>query len=298
MQSVARGALRVLIAEDNEVNRRVACFLLQDAGYHVVAVDDGKKAVAALAAQSFDLVLMDGHMPELDGIEATRVIRERERGSGRHTPIIALTAQAMPGDRERYYAAGMDGYLSKPFQSAQLHAAIRDVLGKSPSSALRAQPSAKPDLSTTRAEGPRAATRARGSLPVYDRAALLGRLRGLDNVLRQMVIVFAEEAPELLAGVRRALDSGELRMVEKAAHKLAGALLTVSGNRAGETARALENAARAGELNDGEALFVKLSQELIALHQSFRLEGDLSEGAAALPANSDGGAAGTPDQTP
>jgi signal transduction histidine kinase/DNA-binding response OmpR family regulator len=271
-----RAALRVLVAEDNDVNRRVACFLLQDAGYQVVAVEDGRKAVAALAQQTFDVVLMDGHMPELDGIEATREIRQRERGTGRHTPIIALTAQAMKGDRERYYAAGMDGYLTKPFQSAQLYAAIREVLAKNPSSALRALPKRE-----ARVENSHRPARKSLTHQVYDRQQLLARLRGLDSVLRQMVQVFAEEAPQLLANLRAALDTSSATQVQMAAHKLTGALVTVGANRAGETARTLETAARAGDIGSGEAIFAKLNEELVALHQAFRQEGDLREGADA-----------------
>jgi CheY-like chemotaxis protein/HPt (histidine-containing phosphotransfer) domain-containing protein/anti-sigma regulatory factor (Ser/Thr protein kinase) len=268
-----RDALRVLVAEDNDVNRRVACFLLQDAGYQVVAVEDGKKAVAALQQQTFDVVLMDGHMPEMDGIEATRAIRLSERGTGRHTPIVALTAQAMKGDRERYFAAGMDGYLTKPFQSAQLYAAIREALAKNPSSALRAELLPEP-----RPVAPSRSRTARSSLgvAVYDRRQLLARLRGLESVLRQMVQVFSEEAPQLLAALRSALDARDPLPVQKAAHKLAGALVTVSANRAGETARNIENAARREDLSNVEALFQQLSDEVTALNEAMRLEGDLT----------------------
>jgi signal transduction histidine kinase/CheY-like chemotaxis protein/HPt (histidine-containing phosphotransfer) domain-containing protein len=274
-EQMQQGALRVLVAEDNEVNRRVACFLLQDAGYQVVAVDDGRKAVAAINQHSFDVVLMDGHMPDMDGLEATREIRQQERGTGRHIPIIALTAQAMKGDRERYFAAGMDGYLTKPFQSAQLYAAIREVLAKNPGSALRAQ-LIRPQRRVRSAEAPRAAVSSRLGTAVYDRAQLLGRLRGLDGVLRQMVEVFAEEAPQLLTSLRVALDSKEALQVQKAAHKLAGALVTVSANRAGDTARNIEMTARNLDLTHVEDMFAKLSQEMSALHEAFRVEGDLS----------------------
>jgi two-component system sensor histidine kinase/response regulator len=287
----AHAPLRVLVAEDNEVNRRVACFLLQDAGYHVVAVEDGRKAVEAHAQQSFDVVLMDGHMPELDGIEATHAIRQRERGTGRHTPILALTAQAMQGDRERYFAAGMDGYLTKPFQSVQLYAAIREVLAKNPSSALRALPaveargSAREQKTEQRAESPdesrAAATRSRLGIAVYDRGQLLGRLRGLEGVLRQMVEVFVEEAPQLMQSLETAVAAGDALRVEKAAHQLTGALVTVSANRAGDTARNIENAARASDLSHVGALFKQLEQELAAFHAALRLEGDIKDAAHA-----------------
>jgi CheY-like chemotaxis protein len=111
----AAGKLRILLAEDNEVNRRVAIRILEKEGHSVVAVEDGKKAVAAVLSQNFDLVLMDVQMPEMDGLEATRAIRQMETRTLTHLPIIALTAHAMSDDRERCLQAGTDDYISKPF---------------------------------------------------------------------------------------------------------------------------------------------------------------------------------------
>jgi CheY-like chemotaxis protein len=112
--------LHVLLAEDNAVNRKVAFQMLGRLGCRVTAVENGAQAVAALESQSFDVVLMDVHMPEMDGFEATAAIRRREARTGLHVPIIALTADAMEGDRERCLAAGLDGYLSKPVRTADL----------------------------------------------------------------------------------------------------------------------------------------------------------------------------------
>ena len=117
-------SLRILVAEDNEVNRRVAIGMAEQLGCAVQAVCNGREAVEALDHCRHDLVLMDVQMPEMDGFTATAAIRERERGSGRHIPIIALTAHAMQGDRERCLAAGMDGYIAKPIRLGRL----RDVL--------------------------------------------------------------------------------------------------------------------------------------------------------------------------
>ena len=131
-QTVAREeaapvALRILLAEDNGVNRLVAVRLLEKAGHHVETAVSGRAAIAALEHNHFDLALMDVHMPDMDGLEATAVIRERERVSGAHLPIIALTANAMMGDQERCLAAGMDGYVSKPIDVQHLAAEIRRV---------------------------------------------------------------------------------------------------------------------------------------------------------------------------
>lgn len=116
--------LKILLAEDNPVNQRVAMRLLEKQGHQVVAVRDGREAVEAVEREQFNLVLMDVHMPEMDGLEATRAIREKEKGAGRHLPILAITASAMKGDSERCIAAGMDGYLAKPVKPKDLFAAI------------------------------------------------------------------------------------------------------------------------------------------------------------------------------
>jgi two-component system, sensor histidine kinase and response regulator len=122
-------APRILLVEDNPINQKVASRMLEKSGYAVVVAENGKEALRALEAQAFDAVLMDVQMPEMDGLEATAAIRAREQGTDRRTPVIALTAHAMTGDRERCLAAGMDGYVAKPVQSPILLKALSDVLG-------------------------------------------------------------------------------------------------------------------------------------------------------------------------
>jgi CheY-like chemotaxis protein len=119
-----RSGCRILLAEDGAINQRVAMGLLTGWGHHVRVANDGREAVDALQDDTYDLVLMDVHMPNMDGIEATTAIRSREAGSDRRIPIIAMTASAMKGDRERFLAAGMDDYVSKPFEPADLRALI------------------------------------------------------------------------------------------------------------------------------------------------------------------------------
>ena len=125
-------ALRVLMAEDNAVNRMLVARLLEKRGYSVVTVNDGHQALAALEKEPFDVVLMDVHMPSMGGFEATAVIRKREReaepSSGAPVRIIAMTASAMKGDRERCLAAGMDGYVSKPIRDKELFDTIEDLV--------------------------------------------------------------------------------------------------------------------------------------------------------------------------
>ena len=118
----------MLVAEDNHVNRHVAVRLLEKRGHGVEVACNGREALAAFEQESFDLVLMDVQMPEIDGLEVARAIRERERASGHHIPIIATTAHAMKGDEERCLEAGMDGYVSKPINAGQLFQTIEQVM--------------------------------------------------------------------------------------------------------------------------------------------------------------------------
>ena len=115
---------RILVVEDNRINQRLMLAILKKLGHHVTLASSGHEALEYVGAQTFDLVLMDIQMPEMDGVETTQKIREREAHDGRRLPIIALTAHAMTGDRERYLAAGMDDYLTKPIQRDELIAAI------------------------------------------------------------------------------------------------------------------------------------------------------------------------------
>jgi CheY-like chemotaxis protein len=121
-------SLRVLLVEDNAINQMVAAKLLERHGHAVVIAENGRAALETLEGEQFDLVLMDVQMPVMDGLEATAAIRQREAGTGRHLPIVALTANALVGDRERCLRAGMDGYVAKPFQVQSLLHEITQVL--------------------------------------------------------------------------------------------------------------------------------------------------------------------------
>jgi CheY-like chemotaxis protein len=121
-------ALSFLVAEDNAINQRLIARLLEKRGHHVSLVQNGREALGALQKQTFDIVLMDCQMPEMDGFEATALIREKEKVSGTHLPIIALTAHAMQGDRERCLAGGMDGYVSKPLKVEELFSVIENMV--------------------------------------------------------------------------------------------------------------------------------------------------------------------------
>jgi CheY-like chemotaxis protein len=119
--------LRILLAEDNIINQKLATRILQKMGHKVTVAGDGTEAIAALDSRKFDLALMDIQMPYMDGFEATRIIREREKGTRNHVPIFAMTAHAMKGDRERCLAAGMDGYLAKPIDVKELQQVLEQI---------------------------------------------------------------------------------------------------------------------------------------------------------------------------
>jgi two-component system, sensor histidine kinase and response regulator len=120
----SRGKLRILLAEDNMVNQRLAFRLLEKQGHVIVLANNGQEALDHLLKDSFDLILMDVQMPDVDGLEATREIRKREVSTGKHIPIVAMTAHAMEGDRERCIEAGMDDYISKPIKASMLFEVI------------------------------------------------------------------------------------------------------------------------------------------------------------------------------
>jgi CheY-like chemotaxis protein len=138
MPAGARTIKRVLLAEDNAVNQKVAVGILSKRGHHVTVVETGRAAVAAVAAEAFDIVLMDVQMPEMDGLEATAAIRAQERLSGRHVLIVAMTAHAMRGDRQRCLAAGMDDYLPKPLNAKMLVQLVEGTATPSPTSSTTA----------------------------------------------------------------------------------------------------------------------------------------------------------------
>jgi CheY-like chemotaxis protein len=128
-RTASASSLRILLAEDNVVNRRLAARLLEKMGHVISLVTTGREALAAIEGQRFDLAILDVQMPEVDGLEATTIVRAAERGTGRHLPIIAMTAHAMVGDRERCLRAGMDGYVPKPIDPEVLAEEIQRVAG-------------------------------------------------------------------------------------------------------------------------------------------------------------------------
>jgi PAS domain S-box-containing protein len=230
-----RKSIRILLAEDNMTNQKVATAMLGKIGYRVVdAVANGLEAIQSLEAVPYDLVLMDVQMPEMDGIEASRRIRDESSKVLNHRiPIIALTAYAMKGDRERCLAAGMNDYVSKPIQSSELRSAIERAL-----SIDLPQPPPGPDAGTPPV----------GPAPVFDRTGTLARFDGDEELLRQMLEVFLEDAPNQLASIREALSANDAPLVRRAGHTLKGASSNVGASRLREIGFTIEKAGEAGDL--------------------------------------------------
>jgi two-component system sensor histidine kinase/response regulator len=224
--------LRILLAEDNAVNQAVATRLLNKMGHEVVVAENGLQALAALERQTFDLVIMDVQMPEMDGFEATAEIRRREREQGGHLPIVAMTAHAMKGDRERCLAAGMDAYITKPVQRRDLYEAIEKVMAESAASRL-AVPSKAAEQSLIREkEKP------------FDYAAALDRLEGDQELLAELATLFLGGVSGQLAALRTAIDERDSKTVQEVAHSLKGEVGNFAAPSAFEAALRLETLGR------------------------------------------------------
>jgi PAS domain S-box-containing protein len=237
--------LRILLAEDNPVNQKLAMTLLRKEGHQVELAGNGQEALAALKGQSFDLVLMDVQMPEMNGLEATAAIREKEKGTGRHLPILAMTAYAMKGDRERCMEAGMDGYVAKPIRRAELLEAI--------AWACSAFQESRP-LSTGPLELPAGEDR--------DWSAALAEAGGDRQLLAETAALFLEACPRWLADLRAAIDEQDRDKVLFAAHTLRGGLTALALEEADGAAFRLEAMGREGDLAAAEQAWTTLLQEV------------------------------------
>jgi two-component system, sensor histidine kinase and response regulator len=254
----ARLGLHILLAEDNVVNQKLAVRLLEKQGHQVTVVGTGREAVRALAPQTgvcpYQLVLMDVQMPEMDGLEATAAIRAREQDSGGHVPILAMTAHAMKGDREQCLAAGMDGYLSKPIQPAELFAFIDRLLpghggGKE-----------EETLPIVDSEGD----------GVLDRVEAMTRAQGDRELLRELVDLFLGGCDGQLRQLREASTRGEAATVRLVSHTLKGAVSTFGAHRAAEAAQRLELLGREGKLEGSGQALAELVAEIERLKPALR----------------------------
>ena len=233
--------LHILLAEDSPTNQLIAVANLKKAGHTVHVADNGLKAVRALEQEAFDLVLMDVAMPEMDGLEATQVIREREQGSGAHIPIIAMTAFATKEYRDKCAAAGMDDYVTKPVNPKELQRAIEQFLKE-------------PDLGDS--------GKPPSSEPPVQLAEALEVVGGDVDLLGDVVEMSLEECPEQMDGLRDELARQDAAGVESKAHRLKGVLGNVGGLTARDVAQRLETMGEEGNLDGGMAAFEELKAEM------------------------------------
>ncbi|MDE2810074.1 MAG: response regulator [Gemmatimonadota bacterium] len=243
---VAVERCRVLLAEDGAINQQVAVRLLEERGHSVVVVNNGRAAVEQVAAQPFDVVLMDVQMPEMDGLEATAAIRRAEAQTGGHVPIVAMTAHAMKGDRDRFLAAGMDGYVAKPVRPHELYAAVE---GGGPDA--EAGLLAPADVSSE-----------------WD--AALERVGGDEAMLRDLAEMFFAECPKLMQQIREHIADADGPELRRAAHTLKGSAHVFGAAAAAEAAHRLEEIGREEAFADAEEALALLEDEVARLLPALR----------------------------
>jgi len=233
---------RVLIAEDNESNLIVARVQLERLGLEVIAAGDGRQALDILASEAVDLVLMDCQMPELDGFAATAALREREAGSDTHLPVIAVTANAMKGDRERCTAAGMDDYLAKPYTGEELLTVLARWL---PAERRKASPApAQPPLGAATVAEPASAPL---DLAAFDNIRALAPSGG-DDLVRQVVVAYLKAAEREWARFEQGLADGDAALVGNAAHALKSSSFNVGANGFAALCKDIEQLGREGRM--------------------------------------------------
>jgi CheY-like chemotaxis protein len=241
-----RRRFRILLVEDDEVNRQLAEHLLTKFGHHVTSVPDGRKAVEAVQTSGFDsfhVVLMDVQMPEMDGLEATAALRELEAGREQRLPIIAMTAHAMKGDRSRFLHAGMDGYIAKPIQLQELVSVIEQAVPK-PQARQEEYP-------------PQPAAQ-----EVIDWKRALATVDGDSELLFDLLRIFANEAPTTIEKLRAAVEIKDAAAIRLTAHTLKGSVSNFGAPEAVEAALQLEIMAQKGEMQHISKGFRNLDKQI------------------------------------
>jgi CheY-like chemotaxis protein/HPt (histidine-containing phosphotransfer) domain-containing protein len=247
---------RILVAEDNVVNQKVAARILERLGYEVDVAATGNEAVAAVGQYTYDAILMDGQMPQTDGFEATRLIRAME--GAHHTPIIALTASAMHGDRERCLAAGMDDYVSKPVSPEQLEAVLLrwvPVAG-----AVPREPHRAPEW-TERSSGPVDWD------VLSDLLAMTKR-----EFLQELVGIFLRDSRGMMADLRGAYERGARAECKQIAHKLRGSCATIGARRMMKLTTEMEELGDEAMEARGGAVLADLEEEFAAVRGALLTE--------------------------
>jgi two-component system, sensor histidine kinase and response regulator len=261
-------SLRVLLAEDNEVNQRLATAILQRLGHVVTHAKSGREVLEHLEKDTFDLILMDIQMPEMGGVEATQRIRAREASEGGHLPIVAMTAHAMAGDRERFLAAGMDEYISKPISQERLREVVRN-LGKAshqsdmaPARGGTDDPSRTEKTAVSTSPAPDAA-----DMP-FNREELLKRVESDVELLSTLVAVFKADRPHRMAEIENAVRAEDATALSAAAHTIKGALGVFGAEPARSISEELENLGRVGRVDGARELVTRLADAVVSAEEA------------------------------
>ena len=260
-----RACLRILLAEDNPVNQEVASVILHKWGHQVVLAETGRQALSRWEDEHFDLVLMDVQMPEMSGLEATAQIRRQESGTNGHVPIIAMTAYAMQGDRDRCFQAGMDACVIKPIDPEQLQKVIDDVLASS--GPAQDDPPPLSELPELPEDADQRQPRGQGACDVVEALRFTG---GDTDALRRVIDVFLEDCPEVLAQVRRAVREGRDGEVARLAHRLRGSLRLFGAARATALIEEIATAAGEDRPRDAADSLEELTTEMSALQEDLQ----------------------------
>ena len=249
-------SLKLLLAEDGKVNQRVANGLLTKRGHSVVIVENGQEALDALEREHFDAVLMDVNMPKLNGYEATQRIREKEVTTGGRLPIIAMTANAMKGDREKCIDAGMDDYVAKPVRPSELFETVERLAGEKAGS--------DDDERVEKSGGDKNNDEDADEKQVFDAEAFRRNLEDVE-LMQDLITEYEEESEVLLNDLRSALSENDMDGIVAASHSLKGLVGTFNANTASATAQTIHEAARNGERHRVEELFPRFESELNSL---------------------------------
>jgi PAS domain S-box-containing protein len=242
----ASRSLRILLAEDNPVNQRLAVRILEKWGHSVAVAGNGRKAVDMWEKEPFDLVLMDVQMPEMSGLEATAAIRKLESAAGRRSPIVAMTAHAMEGDREKCLSAGMDHYVTKPIDQKKLFDAIESYASSRTPSETLAMQDMKVELE-------------------FDPGVVLKRVDGDRDLLKEVAGLFFEDTPRLMTEIRNAVERADAQALERSAHTLKGSVGNFGAKRAFDLAYNLEQMGRNGDYARAMEVFGQLEQQIALL---------------------------------
>jgi CheY-like chemotaxis protein len=247
-------APHILVAEDNAVNRKLAVTLVEKWGFIPVVASNGEEALAAVAHERVDLILMDVQMPVMDGLEATRAIRAQEAESGGHLPIVALTAHAYASDRAECASAGMDEYLTKPVVPSAMHETILRLLS----------PAEERPPSDVAADSPATVQ------PLLDREEALGRVDGDPELLEEIASLFLESCPAWLDDLRRGIAESDVDAVRRAAHTLKGSAASFAARPLVESALRVERLGASGDLAAVAPAVQELESQVEALAEELR----------------------------